>query len=291
MAKRWPDMRMLFSSTSDKYMRWPGLLVFLLLFTGRVFASELPLWEAGAGVGVYNAPHYLGSDQNSTWSLPLPFFVYRGDYLRSDRGGLAGSIYKRDRLDLRLSGSGSLPISSDDNRAREGMPDLQLMGEIGPSLEYRLLQGNDYLLRFDLPVRAALTFDSGVQYRGLVSNPRLYLRNRIASHWLLTATAGPMLASEKFHDYFYQVDSEYATPERPAYNAKAGFTAMRYSASISRYWGGFFVGGFVHAYDLQSAKNRDSPLVRQKDYVSTGFAISWVLRRSAETVPAKSTDY
>lgn len=263
------------------------LFCFLLLLCPyyALSASSLPVWELGIGAGIYSSPHYLGADQRSTYALPLPLFIYRGEYLKADRSGLIGQLYRNERLDLRLSASGALPVSSNDNEAREGMPDLDLMLEVGPVLEYRLWHTDTMLLRADLPLRAAVTLDgSGMEYRGLVSNPRLYYRAMVAEDLLLTATIGPMLADGKFHDYFYRVKAKYIRPGRPAYDADAGYTAMRYSVSLSRYWGDVFVGAFIHAYDLHGTANEDSPLVRQKDYVSTGLALGWMFRQSRRSV-------
>lgn len=248
-------------------------------------AEPLPVWELGAGLGVYHAPHYLGSDQSRTYAIPVPIFIYRGEYLRSERSGLVSDLYQSEKLDLRLSASASLPVSSNDNRAREGMPDLDLLFEAGPVLEYKMFSGDNWLLRADLPLRAAFSVGGGgVSYRGLVSNPRVYGRWMLPGDWELTGTAGLLYATRRFHDYFYQVDARYATAERPAYRADAGFVAERYSLSLNRYFGDMFVGGFVHRYDLSHAENRDSPLVKREQYISAGFAIGWMLRQSSRRV-------
>lgn len=38
-------------------------------------AEQLPLWEAGLGVGVVDFADYRGADERSTYVLPLPYFV------------------------------------------------------------------------------------------------------------------------------------------------------------------------------------------------------------------------
>lgn len=263
------------------------LLLAVLLLNGisQSLATNLPVWELGLGAGLYSSPHYLGADQSSTYALPLPLFIYRGSYVQADRSGLMGDLYRSDKLDLRLSASGSLPVNSDDNDAREDMPDLDLMFELGPILEYRFYDQGSLLLRVDLPLRMAVTIDKhGLEHRGWVSQPRLYARSLLAEKTVLIATLGPMFADEKYHDYFYQVKSQYVRPDRAEYDASAGFTAMRYSLSLSQFFGDGYVGGFVHFYDLHGAANRDSPLVKQKDYVSAGIAVGWTLKRSKTRV-------
>ncbi len=39
-----------------------------------------------------------------------------------------------------MSISGSLPASSENSDAREGMPDLNLTGEVGPKLVYNIFE-------------------------------------------------------------------------------------------------------------------------------------------------------
>src|SRR5690349_18225110 len=51
-------------------------------------AEEKPLWEAGLGVGAVTFPDYRGSDQANVYPLPLPYFIYRGKFLKADREGL-----------------------------------------------------------------------------------------------------------------------------------------------------------------------------------------------------------
>jgi len=77
-------------------------------------------------------------DQSSPYAIPFPYLVYRGTFLKADRNGIRGTFFDSDRIELSLSLSASLPVNSDDNRARQGMPDLQPTVEFGPSLDLTL---------------------------------------------------------------------------------------------------------------------------------------------------------
>ena len=57
-------------------------------------ADEKPLWEAGAGVAVLDFPDYRGSDERQTLVLPIPYLVYRGDFLKADRDSVRAQFYK-----------------------------------------------------------------------------------------------------------------------------------------------------------------------------------------------------
>ena len=93
--------------------------------------AELPLWEAGAGIAVLDFPDYRGADERHTLILPIPYLVYRGEFLKADRESIRGQFYKDDRLDLHLSVNGSIPVKSGENSARQGMPSLDPTLEIG----------------------------------------------------------------------------------------------------------------------------------------------------------------
>ena len=259
------------------------LALLLIIFVPLAAAKEKPLWEVGAGFGSYMSPHYLGADQSTTYTLPLPFAVYRGEYIRSSRGGFMGKIYESDRLDLRVSLGASLPVNNKDNKAREGMPDIDLMLEAGPTLQYRLYKSDIQELRVDLPVRAAFSFGDEVAYRGVIVSPRFYYQLR-PDHWKITGTFGPVYSSSKYHEVFYDVKNQYVTDERAEYKANAGYTGMRYSFSVSRRFGQFFIGTFFNYYDIEGAENEDSPLVKQTDYFAAAFAFSWVFAQSKKMV-------
>ena len=249
--------------------------------------GQKPLWELGAGLGFFSTPHYLGSDQRNEYLLPIPYGVYRGEYLRSDRGGLVGHIYDSQKFDLRLSLSGSLPVDSEDNKAREGMPDLDFIVEAGPTLQYTAWstahQDSEQELRFDLPLRIAASIGNDIRYRGLITNPSLYYRCQFP-HWKLALSTGPRFSTEPYHAYIYEVKQTYATTDRSEYSAKSGYTGFRFGLSFSRRFGKLYLGNFLSYYDLHKAQNADSPLFKQKHYFAYGLALSWVFSESKTLV-------
>ena len=144
---------------------------------GFVGAGEKPLWELGVGVTALYFPDYPGSDQSSAYGLPFPYFVYRGDFFKADRDGIRGVFVDSHRIELNLSVGASLPVNSDQNRARQGMPDLQPTVEIGPALDIHLWRTGDrrYKLDLRLPVRIAVTVSGGMEDIGWVFSPRINL--------------------------------------------------------------------------------------------------------------------
>ena len=189
-------------------------------------AAEQPLWEAGIGVGVLRLPHYRGSDQSHTWVLPVPYFVYRGEFLRADRDGARAVLVDAERLDVDISLAATAPTRSKDNRARAGMPDLSPTIEIGPNVNYTLARGTQWKLQARAPVRAAFTLESGPDMIGWLATPNLNLDVR-AQGWNIGVLTGPVFGTRRMNGYFFDVAPEFATVSRPAYRAPGGYAGWR----------------------------------------------------------------
>jgi outer membrane scaffolding protein for murein synthesis (MipA/OmpV family) len=255
------------------------------------YADEKPLWEAGLGIGAVAFPDYRGSDQTRFYPVPVPYFVYRGDFLKADRNGLRGEFFNRDYVDLNLSVNATVPVESDDDHARRGMPNLRPTVEIGPSLDFHLWRSSDqhFKLGAVLPVRVPITVESSPQVIGWNFSPRLNLDVQdIAGHagWNFGIGAGPLFAARKYNQYFYSVDPQYATADRPAYVARGGYSGTELITALSKRFPKYWVGAFLRYDTLQGAAFDDSPLVKQKYYVSGGIGIAWMIGESKRTVQA-----
>ena len=269
------------------------ILAALLLagLTGHGFAAERPLWELGAGISALSLPDYRGSDQSSLYAIPFPYLIYRGEFLKADRHGIRGTLFGSDRIELNLSLGASLPVNSDDNRARQGMPDLQPTVEFGPSLNLNLWRTPDLRTRLDLrlPIRTAVTVKGGMDEVGWVFSPRLNLDIAdVAGRpgWNMNVLAGPMVGSERNHDYFYSVAPQYATADRPAFDAKGGYAGSQFMVTISKRYPKYWLGAFVRQDTLKGAVFADSPLVKREDYFAAGVGIAWILGESSTRVEA-----
>jgi outer membrane scaffolding protein for murein synthesis (MipA/OmpV family) len=254
-------------------------------------ASEKALWELGIGVTGLYFPDYPGSDQSSPYALPFPYVVYRGEILKADRHGVRGIFFDTDRIELNISLGASLPVSSDDNRARQGMPDLDPTVEVGPSLDINLWRTSNrrYKLDLRLPVRTAITVRGGVDDIGWVFSPRLNLDIVDVAGltgWNLGLLAGPMYGSERNHDYFYSVAPQYATPDRPAYDAEGGYAGSQFLVAMSKRYRKYWVGAFARWDRLEGAAFADSPLVEREYSFSAGIGVAWILGESSTRVEA-----
>lgn len=252
-------------------------------------AEDQPLWEVGAGVAAFSFPSYRGSDQTNNFVMPVPHFTYHGDFLKADRRGIRGSLFDSDWLDLSVSLALSPPASSDDITARAGMPDLKGTFEIGPQMDITFWRSENHarFVKLLLPLRAAITLQDKPKDIGLVFHPKLNADITDIpgmSGWKLGMLAGPLFGDKRQHAYYYTVAPQYATADRPAYDAKGGYAGMQYLVALSKRFPSYWVGGFVRYDNLSGATFENSPLVRQKDYVAAGVAITWVLGESSTRV-------
>jgi MipA family protein len=274
----------------------PKLFAIAWILAGVSFSSaqaeQLPLWEVGIGVAGLSFPDYRGSNERQNRLLPLPYFVYRGEFLKADRNSVRGLFFKNERVEVNVSLNGSVPVRSKDNRARSGMPDLDPTLELGPSLNLALLQSGDKRKKLELrlPLRAVIASDfKHAHYQGMLFQPQL---NLDTSDFLgvrdlnLGLTAGPVFGSARYHRYFYGVDSRFATAERPAYSARSGYAGTQFIAALSRRISNYWIGGFMKYDNLHGAAFEDSPLTKSKNNFSAGLAIVWVFSESKTKVDA-----
>lgn len=274
--------------------KWGRLGGMAALCVGCVTASALadeekPLWELGAGVAAMTFPAYRGSDETNNFVLPVPFFTYHGDFFKADRHGIRGSFFDTDRLDFTVSLALSPPASSDDIKARSGMPDLDATFEIGPQMDITFWRSENRarFLKLLLPMRAAFTLEGPPKDIGWVLHPKLNLDITDLpglQGWNLGLLAGPLFGDQRQHQYFYGVAPRYATATRPAYEADGGYAGMQYLAAVTKRFPKFWVGAFIRYDNLAGAVFDDSPLVRQKDYFAAGLALSWVFAESSTRV-------
>ncbi|MDP5239225.1 MipA/OmpV family protein [Uliginosibacterium sp. 31-16] len=264
-----------------------------LLFSLPVQAEQVPRWELGMGAGGVSMPDYRGSDETRSYLLPFPYVAYRFEWLKADRNGVRATLFDSDRVELNMSLGATPPVRSKNNHAREGMPDIKPMIEFGPSMDFSLWRSEDKSKRLNLllPVRAAIEARSNPRSAGWVFTPKLNfdisgigMPAGSKEGWNLGLVAGPLFADKRQNAYFYTVDEQYARPDRPAYQARAGYAGTQFLASLSRRYGKAWVGAYARYDNLRGAVFEDSPLVKRSSYVTYGLAFTWTFAQSSEMV-------
>jgi MipA family protein len=255
-------------------------------------AEPRPLWEFGLGPTFLSLPDYRGSDEARGYIYPFPYVVYRGDFFRVDRQGLRGIFFESDRVKLDISAFATPPVDSEKNRTRQGMPDLDPTIEVGPLLNVTLARDRkkEWALELRIPVRAVIATDfSETRSAGFVFYPHINLDLRptfLDGKWNFGVQAGPLYGTRNYHQYFYGVDAQFATPDRPAYDARGGYSGTLALTSVSRRFRNFWIGGFMRYDTLKGAVFEDSPLVKRDHSFMAGIAIAWVFAESSRTVEA-----
>lgn len=255
-------------------------------------AEQLPLWEVGAGLAVFDVPQYRGSDWRNTYALPLPYVIYRGKFLKADREGVRAALLESERLKINLSVNGTLPARSEDNPLRAGMQDLKPTVEIGPTIDVLLWKSADrkMALDFRIPVRAAFTIESSPRHIGWLSAPNLLLSVTDPGGWKgwkASAQTGPVFNSRRYNNYFYGVGTSEALPGRPAYEAPGGYAGTQAMLTLSKRFRQYWVGAFVRHDRLSGASFADSPLMERRSALSAGLAVAWVFGASSTMVEAR----
>ncbi|CAG4883460.1 conserved exported protein of unknown function [Georgfuchsia toluolica] len=251
-------------------------------------AKSLPLRELGAGAAVVSFPDYRGSDKQRNYVLPLPYVVYRGEMLQIDREKVRGLLFKTERMELDISVNGSVPVRSNNNPVRQGMPDLDPTLEIGPSLNYLLAQDSQrHKLALKLPLRAVIASDfHHARSAGVLANPQFDLDVSITQGWKLGLVAGTLFGDRRYHEYFYSVVPQYARAGRPAYDAPGGYSGAQFIAAASKRFDQFWVGAFIKYDNINHTAFGASPLIERRSNLAAGFGLPWVFTQSVQRVQA-----
>jgi len=252
-----------------------------------------PRWEVGIGAGLIRGFDYPASNDQNRRAIALPFFIYRTPLLRFGGGGIRAVAIENPRVKLDISVGGSLNANSSGNSVRDGMPDLDFLFEIGPQLEVRLRDdiidgGSRIQSRFTSELRAVFVTDfSDIDRQGFVAEAGfdINLRNVKNTGIDVGAAIDVTFANEELQDYFYEVQPEFETPTRPAFDAKGGYLESKISIGMGfrpRKNMAIFLGAFTGLYS--GAANEDSPLFETTS--QTGFALGfvWSIMKSSKLV-------
>jgi MipA family protein len=213
----------------------------------------------------------------------LPYFVYRGQWLRADRDTTGIRAFKTDTVELDVGVAGSFGSSQGELDARRGMRELGTLVELGPRLKWRLNTDADGgKLTAEFPLRAVFDLSDKGAHRGMSFEPRLAYE-RQAGPWRHGASVGAIVADTRLAQTFYQVDPTEAIAGRPAYAAESGLVAWRLSTSLSRRLSrDWFVFGVARLDSVAGAANEASPLVRSKTGASVGLGVAYTWMRSEQ---------
>jgi hypothetical protein len=165
------------------------------------------------------------------------------------------------------------------------MADLDPTVEIGPAIAIRLsaegTRNDAWWIK--LPLRAVLSVDGlDIGHQGWIFAPYAeYVIKGDGRGWVgrsyLSIAVGPTYADHAFHDYYYRVAPGVATAQRPAFETSGGYSGSRITLTWNRRHGDWWYGWFARYDNLSGAAFDASPLVKDSDFLATGFAVARVL--------------
>jgi outer membrane scaffolding protein for murein synthesis (MipA/OmpV family) len=260
-------------------------------------AEALPLWELGLFGFYLRLPQYRGSDQYSTYIFPLPFVIYRGGLFQSTRDGLKGIFTRSENFEANVSFYGNPPVD-DDNRAREGMDELDPVFEAGPALKWYFFGRHptrSIHLRAAARAVTAVDIPNLLDWRYVGVHGDLYLiyRNRSLwnSLWEWGFNTGFDFTDSSYNNYFYGVPEEAVLPEREAYDADGGYAGFMVSTMLARRIPGFGkILAYVRWENVDGAVFEDSPLVKENNNFTVGLTVEWMLFTSKTKVDPRYVD-
>jgi MipA family protein len=266
--------------------RFLSVLLLLALPPAPAAALEGNL-EIGAGLMALYLPEYRGTDEYFSLVLPFPYVYYEGKRVQVGREGLRARLFSLDNVSLSLSVSASPPAGDDSNPPRQDMPELLPIFELGPSVDWALIDTESEKLRLRFPVRYVIATDfTEYERAGWIFEPHAQWQRRgTLGDWRTTTSVsgGPIWASAEYHEHFYGVAPEFVTAERPFYAGAGGYSGTRVTLSWGFRRDQWRFVTFAQYDWLKGTAFDDSPLFESEHALMTGVMMTFRLYRSSET--------
>jgi len=259
------------------------LIIGLCLLNQNVFATET-FWELGAGATAITTALYPGSNEDISFVIPFPFFRVKSDHFEVD-DGIRGFLFESPKYRLNVSAGFGVPVNSNDSVARNGMPDLNAVVQLGPSLEVIFSGGRrkPHEFRLELPLRAAIATDlSSVESVGVIFEPRLSYETLrpFKSGWAYQVRGGLRYASSNYHAYYYDVPIAFSTPQRDVFQSNSGYSGAFIDLTGNWRQDNFIYFAFLGYQNLQGTAFENSPLVENTNSFSMGIGMIWLFADS-----------
>lgn len=259
------------------------LFVLFISLSSSLFAEE-SFWELGVGATAVQLPLYPGSAQHDNFAIPFPLFRIQTEYFEIDEG-VRGFFYESPDVRLNVSGDFGVPVNSQDSAARAGMPDLDTVLQVGPSLEIIFAGGRKKPseFRLELPLRMAVATDiKHVNNLGWIFEPRLTYETLRPhkSGFAYQVSSGLRYAEKDFNAFYYDVPLAFATPQRSEYETSGGYNG--YFLDLVGNWreDNLIYFAFARYQNLSGTEFEDSPLVEDNNYFSVGVGVIWIFMGS-----------
>jgi outer membrane protein len=260
-----------------------SLLLFLLSATVQAKdpdAGDLPLWQAGIFAIHISNPSYPGADTTQKHSFVLPAVTYRGKILRADENeSPRARFFRSDMSELDISAAAYFSSDS-EGTAREGMPDLDYVGELGPRFNWWWIRNKEMEVRSAFPIRSVFSTDFA-RFRTLGSSftPTFYLDFKklpVEGFQFFTSLSFQFL-DRGAAGYFFNVDPAFVRADRSAYQVQSGYMGESLSTRVVWKIGRTYTSFGVSVDDYTRSSFRDSPLLKNRQTLSSFIGIGYDL--------------
>lgn len=262
------------------------LIIFFLTFISLTVQAKLALYEIGLASGGGYITDYPASNEKRFRNITVPSFRYRGKILKSDRRGTRAQFFETERSNIDLSFGASFPASSSQNKAREGMEDLDWLGEIGPRYNLTLYKHNRKRIEIQFPLRTVFSTDfTFTKYRGLRFYPQIDFEHFLTEKIRINMSFKMNWVTEELADYFYEIKPSEVTSERNVFNAKGGFVGHNVNFFITYGDNELFTLFGVRLSDYSKSTNHNSDLHKANSDTAIFLAINYYFFQSKERAP------
>jgi len=243
--------------------------------------------EVGVGAFAMQLPQYIGSDQRDSYFVPLPYIYYLDDNIKIDRNQFNGKLFQNNHFYLDLSASGGIKVNSEDNTARSGMPDLDWVFELGPSVKYYFTgspQKKSFFYAELFTRKATATDFHSLTNAGWRYGPSMTYQNAFSladidqgkGEFEFTTRLNANFSDDRYVNYYYGVPKKYSQINRSSYESNGGYAGSDVSVGLTYKINAWWFAGFARYYNLSGAEYDDSPLVKQNSDWSLGLGVAWI---------------
>jgi outer membrane scaffolding protein for murein synthesis (MipA/OmpV family) len=241
-------------------------------------------YSIGFGVSMMTIDDYIGADESRFYLIPTPYIYYQNDSVVIDRNAFEGDLFNSEKWHLALDAAGSIPVDSDRNKTRQGMDDLDWVGELGPSLEYYFAGNSRSQNRtfIDFSVRKAIhtdfkkIADAGWTSQISVNNKYQFNTDIFGGKTIIDSSVATLFYSDRYAQYFYSVAPDEVSAERAQYSAKGGYAGVRVSFGGTWRRKNIWLGLFTRYTHLNNTSFDDSPLIKSNTNLLIGLSVSYI---------------
>ncbi len=198
-----------------------------------------PTFEFGVAAAALQVPAYPSSSVKNNRFFGAPWLIYRGDRLQVKEGGVELNAFQSKKLIVDLGIGAALGSDATDTPLREGLPDLDFILQLGPRftvpLSDKTVDGIRTRFNWVSALRFAVSTDfRSLDFQGPLATTELQFRKTGFKNNNLefNASVSATWLGDQLMDFFFSVDPEFATLDRPAFDADAGFLGVELNAGI-----------------------------------------------------------